>query len=773
MAGVIQPTVLLPSKAFGAAVVARVVAALDDEEPKLRIQPLDGDPAALRAALRELLRVGRDGPAVTEPRLDLVAFADLRGGADDLLAQVTAIADLLAQDFGVVFPPNLAPEQRTAALHLIVAAPTLADTPAASAALDAVAALAAWVDGSPSHPVLARIWVVGEQTAAGVLTADDMVATASGFTLACIGAGVRETEPIRARMAHPRPGEGRIGMLAVASLDLPRARLVRYARVRAAFDALDTLVQRVEQGEDDPTKAASAVARLEHEAWLAPWSVGDIATGVRKTGWKLAGGATIPDAVTLDPFPAAADVRHRYSALFVHPEGETPAASHELDRLLKQLDEHEASTLTRARDSLDDLLESRLGRKTGLRTLGEVESGLTEVIRSLERHLDDDLAPAAAAALDPEEGLTALARATDALPARRDLQLVGASVGIGVGLVALAVTLAMSVGGPAAAASFSAPVVSGGAPAAPTITADAWLPWVVGLVAGTLAGAGAAWFSGRSARLDLTRALEDRRGALLELEARGAGGPAARDAEAHLRVRRIRLARALKRRVEASRERLQLVRRTLVEARDRWLRKLEAMGLQVQRRPEADDLRPLLGVETRLHGLLVSPGAAREWLLEARRFADAQVWADHVVGAAWPARGLAEDAPCADDAAVERATADQVRAESTGSPLADAEIAHEAASRATAFMDRALHALAPAAAPRDAYGGRVRALREDQVLLVDATGGGDAIRRALAPFEDRTMLLVGRDTAGMLWAIRTWEGITVDTLRPRPPRPQD
>ena len=98
--------------------------------------------------------------------------------------------------------------------------------------------LETWANGNPAYPLLARIWLVPQQTSAGTLTIEDLIAGCASFTLAALGAGLREHDAVRHRLSHPTHGEGRIGFLSVEAITIPKNKIRRYATSQAANDGL-------------------------------------------------------------------------------------------------------------------------------------------------------------------------------------------------------------------------------------------------------------------------------------------------------------------------------------------------------------------------------------------------------------------------------------------------------------------------------------------------------------------------------------------------------
>ncbi len=793
MGAVVHPTVLLPVGQLGREAISRLGAAVDLDHPLLEVvDPLnEGGGDRLASCLDGLLRVGREGARTTEPRLDLLVIVDLTEpeAGRHMHHVAVEISNLIANRYGRVFPADLPPEQRTAALHVLAVMPALAATDEARRALRDIALLERWAEsreeakqrleaaGLPldgldeqpraPHPVLARIWLAPTQTAAGVLKDDDVASTAAGFALACLVAGLRDEEPVRRRMAHPRPGDGRIGFVAVATLDVPLGRVLTYARTRAAFDALDAVVDRVQRRVVDGALALDQLGPLASTETLKPFLDGDEARQLRELAWRLAGGAELPERISVGPFESAEQLRGRFSELYGPAISGGSGTSHTergaLDAALGSLERAEGIAHTHVHHQLEQLASATLGGVHRLDRLPEVEAGLGHLIRRLE---DEQTRDRAAASSPPgpvgEEGLAELVAATSALPEPDALRGIGAAVGVGIGFLTVAISMSLLAGGQSSTTTLSATNVVSTATTTPTMEWTAWLPWLLGVGVGSLAAWALARVAGQRSREGVLAALETRRDALRALKERGTGAASTRRAEASLRLHRLRARRDGITALTRMAERLRTIRAALVAARDDLSIRLGALGIQPAADPEQDDLSPLLSGGTRLHKHLVGTGALRRWLSRARRYADRDAWADRVLERTWPADGLAADVPGADLDAVLDASGEQMELLNRRSLFDDEEASREAANNAAEFARRVMSSLAPGCTPRTPYGDAAPGVRSGELLTVGPVMARHALEEALlaADVHLGARLWAEELEAPRLIFVRTWEGHT-------------
>ena len=770
MSAVSYPTVLLGVGRFGAEVVERTTGMLD-ERPEL-LQSVIGEPAELperlAPVLEQLLRAAHASLERKEPRLDLLVFASALQVADgELLRLCDRLAQLIGERYAPMFPADRPPEQRTAALHLIIAAPHLTAPPGARA-LQQLAQLEQWAS-RPAFPLLARLWIISQQSTAGTLTKAEIDATCAGFALALCGSGLRTEDLIARRLAHPAAGEGRVGFFSVASVDLPAAPLRRYAALRSELDGLTELVERVGKPVPDPAAALGAIATLGHEQWLGELEEGGAARRVRALAAELSGGGRGLPAVQLGPFDRVEDVRARHGVLFAPAAVDrtrTQEDQAKLDEVLTALDQAEAHATLAVERGLRAILDGPLGASTGLSRLPEVEHGLRRVAATLQDGQTRDAQAQVAVERDLMPVLTdphrdELERAAAELPTRAVLLALGAATAVGVGFLVLTGVLDFLSPSDASAVGFSAPVVAAGATAAAT-TNDV-LPWALGAVLGLGVGAAVAWLAGRRTREALRAALETRRQALQALWARGGGGPPQRQAEMQLVLRRQRVRRHAIRAIEAVLARLQFLRRTLGAARDRARNELQALQVTPAADASLDDVTALLGAAGELHGPLLSSPQVAKWIARSREVVEPTAWADRLLQATWPARGLREDVPCADVARLDALADANVRPLAERSVFESEELAAEAAQRVAERARRAAAVLAPACVPTDANGDRVAAAVQAQ-FVVAPLAARQAFEAGLRAAEMGGEILWTAARAPRVLFVSTWEGYTIEQV---------
>ena len=775
-----QPTVLVGVGPVGEAVLDRARESLPDAELLRAVKCTPAEIGErLAPLLEELLRAGHAGDRGGQ-RLDLLVFASALHGDDHDLVQICeGAARLLAERYAAVFPANVPPEQRTAGLQLVVIVPAL-PSPRSEVALARIKRVEEWARTPGVNPLLSRIWLVAQQTTAGTLQLEELVATCASFALAVSGSGLRDQEAIGRRLAHPQPQEGKVGFLSVASVDLPETKLRRYAAGRAAHDALAELVKRVEQPVTDPASALASVEPLKQATWLAPFLEGDAARAARAFASKLSGGMQrLPFDVQLGPLDTAEILRSRYAELLAPattPRVVTQTDSAEQQELLQLLDRAETSSLAAIERGQGTLLATTLGPTTGLQRLPEVELGLKRLVAGLKDEAERDPvkheSEQRAAVTDPDPHREELERALEQLPSRGLLAATASAAGLGVMLLVTMLVLGFTRAGPAApppVGGLSAPKIGKSAPAPvaappPAWTLDDLLPWIFGFGAGVAAAIAFGLLAGRQTRKEVSAALEVRRDALVKLRERGGGGEPAKRAEAQLALRRRRVRRGALLSLEATLARLQAVRRTFVAARDRTRDSLIALGVKLGPDQSHDDLSGLLGEGGPLHGVLVPSALLSRFIARCREITEETVWADRFLRDAWPANALEEDVPCADDAVIEALGRKQVAPLAQRSVFADLELAPAAVESIHAFALRAPGVLAAPCQPRDPLGDPAPGTRPGEGFVVAPIESRDALERLLQDAPGRMVPLWTESSAARVLFVRTWEGYTVDEI---------
>lgn len=270
-----HPLVLIPFGALAEQVLVRVGA--PGRDPDVAIVRGPDAATALELELHRLLRAGERG--ASGPRVDLVAVVDaVTSLPADLAPTLTQITDLIEAKFSAVLSPRASADQRAVGLHLVVLAPPIVAQGAARDVLNSLAALPGPA-GRALDSLLTRIWLLSSQSTAGLLSIDDTVSSVAGFLSALFGSGVRDAEAVRQRLAFADPSK-RFAMISVGRLDLPMDRLVAFQETRAAWEALDTLVQRV----NAPASASEGLPdAFDLAAAVAPLTEGDVARAARTT----------------------------------------------------------------------------------------------------------------------------------------------------------------------------------------------------------------------------------------------------------------------------------------------------------------------------------------------------------------------------------------------------------------------------------------------------------------------------------------------------------
>lgn len=773
------PSILVGVDPLGRAVLDRVARSLSEDEPSVRYLrgPLDALEEQLVGALEELLKAGRVAGDERQVRLDVHLFCEVNALAEgELVALCQRIVGVVQGRYAVMFPPDLPPGQRNAALHLVAVVPALGGQPEAQQAIWRLAALDAW---SRQSSMLSRVWLLSRQTVAGTLGADGLIASCAAFAVAAIE--LRQAPLVSQRLAHLED-EGRFGLLSVASLEVPEAGLRRYARERAALDGFTTLVARTTRQVSDPSLADQAVAAAEQHLWFTPFEEGDVAQRCRKLSAAFSGAApSLPTQLPVGPFDQAEQLRERYAVL-LRPATQERSLSGmdttELDETLRALGHVEAEAMASVTRGIDMLLTSNLGPQSGLRRLPEVELGLRRLgawLRDADNAdraaLEAALAAPTPAGSTPEEDphREELEQALAGLPSPSRLRGSAAAVGLALGAVALMAALRLFT--PAAAAAPTAPTPAASvAPgtvttgptarrASPTSQAHHLVPWAAAAVIAALGAAGWARFAGHQARARLRHLLQLRRDALEQLWGAGGGGRPRAQAEAQLQLRKRRVRKAAMAAVDQALLRINAVNAVLLDQRDRAMQSLRDLGLKAPSSGAAqDDLSGFLGEPDALHDALIPPGLLSAWVARRRQIADGELWADRLVEQGWPPRGGAEDIPCADGQRVEELCRWQVAPIVEQSMLGDPEIAQAAAYNVEHFVRRAAAALAPPVIPRGDQGDPSPGLRPGETFAVAPQQGAADIEAALQRSPFPMPILWSPSRAARVLFLRTWEG---------------
>ena len=741
----------------------------------LRCEP-SGVATGLQPLLEDLLRAGRGSGERRDQRLDVMAFAAaLQGGEEDLLVACEQAARLLAEGYGAIFPPDRPPEQRTATLHLVVQVPALSN-PRASVALARLAALESWARARPAFSLLARIWIVSQQTAAGTLTSEEMVSTCASFALGMLASGLRTEDEVSRRMAHPSRDEGLVSFVSLASVELPESRLRTYAAARAAHDGLGVLVARVQEPVTDATLAQGAISALQHERWLAPFVEGQAAQLSRRLAAELSRSPVdLPADIHVGPLDAPEEIRANHAGLFKPASVETAPTTVDqarTDETFRALDRAEAEVATSVEHGIQAVFDASLGPASGLSQLPAVEQGLKRVIAQLHdeqtqeeatlRELDPSLPPGPPVDPHREE----LEHALLELPSR-GMALAAAAA------FALAVLLLVSFGTLAAMTPKALPVAATGpvpqiqvsaATAPPGFDWREALPWILGVLAAAGAGTGWLYFIGDHTRKEVRRVMKLRREALVALISRGGGGRRAKQAELQLVVRRKRARRGAILGLENAVARLKAVRHALLEARDRKRQELLTLGVTPAAEARLDDLGPLLGAGGLLHGSLVPPAVISRWIAARREISEDRVWADRLLEGAWPEGGLLEDVPCGDAGRVAELSLRQVSPMAERGVLDDGDGGQQAADVLRDFGSRMGAVLAPPCQPLNPHGDPAPGVRPGEGFIIAPSVGRDSLDAGLRDVPSRLPVLWSPTKAARVIFLRTWEGLFVEEV---------
>ena len=597
------------------------------------------------------------------------------------------------------------------------------------------------------------MWLLSTHSRSGTLSADDAIASAAAFGIALVGSGLREEDMIAARMSHHPHGEGLFSFFSAASLDLPKARLRRYATERVIYDGMATLVTRVEK-EVDPGVALPAVSTLRHEQWLTPFVDGEAARRCRQLAASLSGATNaLPSRIKVGPFDEAADIRIHYAILF-RPATQIKAPTHAdasaLDEVIVALDRAESAAFEMIRSGIRQLYESTLGPKTGLHELPIVEAGLRRVVAALQDEDARETAPAPTGPSDADPMRAELEAALSILPSRQMLWGVASTVGMAVGVLSVLAGVGLTV-----ALDLDVQYHESVAERARLAV------WGLSVLLGVLASYLFARWVGARTRQTVQDALTRRRDAIASLWQRGGGGQPGRQAESQLRQRRLRVRRGAIRSLERTLEHLQSVRQALLHARDQAHRRLSELCANPQPDPSLDDLTALLGQPRPLHAPLVGPLVANWWVRSCRQLADREVWANRLLEGAWPPDGLAVDLPCAGPVQLHALGRKQTAPLIERNLFGDPKGADAAAQTVAEFTARAPRALARPCEPVDPHGDPSSGVRAGEMFAVAPMEARSTLGSI---FHDAPMSLPALWTsarAERVIVVRTWEGYTL------------
>ena len=752
----------------------RVVDDLDDTATALAA-PHPSPHAAIRSAFSKahrfrrklsetagrLLEAGAGGGQ--RVKLDLVVVADANeADPAGLVAHLTAIADVLHDDFPVLFPPDRTPEQRSVWLTVLLGAPPLVATPSGIQLAELLRAVETWT-AEARHPALSRILLLPRQTTAGRLDEDGLEEALRASVQTLFLSGARDDDQVRTLLAH-RSDDRRVASLGVATAELPVARIRRYARWRLALSGLQVLLDLAETPTTDPSRAQGFQQRLDGATLMSEFDKGSAAERVRARAARLSGAEDhLPKKWRVRITERAIDLRARYRVLFdaiAKPWNRRtdPTTDPDHEAMLRLVDQAEAGALEEADRRLTALLDEELEPQSALRVLPPLEHALKQAIHDLDEELAADVDPLPSPEPPPppdDPGLRALERVIDGRPGvGRTWNTLLALAGTSGTLVLLLVSWLT-----APALVTAAPVASSGGVLPPTTTAG----WVAGMLTGFFVASiwqlGVLWTWRHAAEL----ALEKRTHELDAAWRRGGAGQEREQAERLLAVRRRRTARDLARRYRAALERLAALRAAIRQMTNTAKDTLVDLRVRTGDTPRQDDLSGLLGSESPLHRALVDPDSLATRLEGFTGQRDLQRWAGQILEATWPrVGGLNEDLPCLDESAILRACDDQLGA-LTASGLLD-QAADGVHQRTHAFLSQSAGALGWGIDPRDPHGDPVRGDGRDRRVLIAPAGMRVAVQAGLA---DAPILLEPCWTdAEVPWMsiLAVWQGFTVDEI---------
>lgn len=776
------PSILVGIDPLGRSVLDRVARSLSEEISSVRYLrgPLENLEAQLSSALDTLLQAGRVAGDERQVRLDLFVFCEINSLAEgELLRLCRSLMEIVYGRYAVMFPPDLPPNQRNAALHLVAVVPALGGQPEAQQAIFRLAELDAW---SRSAPMLARVWLLSRHTIAGTLSEDGLIASCAAFAVA--GIELRQEAQVSLRLAHLED-DGRFGLLSVASLEIPEAGLRRYARERAAYDSFSTLVSRTTQQVSDSTQADQAISILDQHLWFSPFEDGDAATRCRKLSANLVGAAPmLPSELPVGPFDDAAMVKQHYSVLFrpaIQEHSLSGVDTTEIEEMLRALGRVEADAMVAVSRGMNNLLSSTLGPRSGLRRLPEVELGLRRLgawLRdadgadrsALERVLVTPSAPPSPGSKEADPYREELEESLAELPSPALLHGASLAVGFGASAIVLMILLRVLSPEPASSTPAPSPVASGVVTTGPTVSAPSqssspWndaIPWGAALLVGGVTAFLWARFVGNQARERLRGLLRQRRDALEQLWGTGGGGRPKEQVEAQLQLRKRRVRKAALAGVDQALQRIGTINAVLLDQRDQSIQSLRELGLKSPAWSAVqDDLTGLLGESDALHDTLVPSSLLSAWVARRRQITDPELWADRMVEQTWPPQNGSDDIPCADTARIEELCRWQIGPFIEQSMLGDPEIAQAAATTVDVFVRRATAALAPPVIPRGELGDPVHGLRPGETFAVAPQQGAADLEPALQKSPFPLPILWSPSRAARVLFLRTWEGQTL------------
>lgn len=775
------PTLVLGIDGFGETVLEGLrsfASALDN--PTVRFLNVEGEAPVdrvleqVRGLLDDLLRVQLGGPRA---RLDILLMADLAdpSAAAQSEALCNGLSELLAADYGRIFPPSAPPEQRMVWLVPIFATPALSDKPETRACLDLLRSLEQWHHQGPSSPILSRIYLLPRQHEFGVMAEEDVERAAVMFAAAAWFSGLRDSPQIADLLAHTRP-ERLLSCFNAAAADVPVDSVVSYFGWRTIGAGLAVLQSRCTRHSTEFGARSEAEAALGYTGWLSEIEEGDCVRAARDFGRVAAGPAVVHSA--RDRFrwsESGADVEREVAPLLAAVEGPGPAVDaggagvpgrragggpdHD-DPLVAQLDRAEERALRSARERLRAYVDSELAPRDGLRRFGELEGILAGVEDWLaERSVESGgHHPLEEAGPTPPVHRGAAAKghlASEALRrALADRPSLWGSVGLAVVIGALGLPASVGI-----RAAFGSGANWG---AASNIATVDWVlhALVVGLV---LSGWTILRLSTGASRL---------RAAVLQLRQARDGGDSGRvvlpkgPAGNALALRQARVAEVLSGVVAEERARLAGLRTAVVETSRRCFEELKRLGFQGGSEPRSGEASGVLGETTPLHLHLLDPEGLEPLWRATRHTTDDEGWAAELLEAAWPEQGLEHDLPFDPERPewVELARSGQHGRLLKSSVFTWPGVAGGLSARLADFLRDAPRALGLGADPHDAHGDPLPSNVTPNFLVVAPQEGRDAVRAAEKKANSQRATLFGVAPTSHVVLLRTHVGFTSHQL---------
>jgi hypothetical protein len=719
----------------------------------------------IRGLLDELLRIQLGGPRA---RLDIVLLADLEqpSAAVKSKALCQGLSDLLAADYGRIFPPSAPPDQRMVFLVPIFATPALSDKPETRACLDLLSSLEQWHTGKPSSPILSRIYLLPRQHEFGVMAEEDVERAVTMFATAAWFSGLRDEPRVAELLAHTRP-ERLVSCFNAAAADVPVDNVVRYFGWRTTSLGLNILQARCARHSTEFGSRGEAESALDFKAWLREIEEGECARAARDFGQDSAVGRAVSSARDRFRWSESSErVAKEVAALIEEvergvavPHAGSGVVPDDDEDIVVRLDRAEGRALRTARERLRTFVDRELSPHDGLRRFGEIDGVLALVEQwLLERQKESSRHPL------EHDGPSRSGPDAGVAESRRAVAAVRAAVA---GRPSLWGTLGMAaaIGTLLTPASIGVRTAFGSATNWGNVSNVASVDWVLhSLIAVLLLGlwsvlrlsTGAQRL--RRAVLQLRRARDARRDGPVVVPG-GAAGNA-------LQLRRARVAGVLAGAVSDERARLQGLRASISEAVRRAAEELKGLGYQGASDTRPGDASGVLGKKTPLHLHLLEASGLEPLWRQTRQTSDDEGWASQLLQAAWPREGLEHDFPFDPEAAdwVELARSGQHGRLLESSVFSWPGLEKQVTDRLADFLQEAPRALGLGADPHDKHGNPLPANVSQNLLVVAPQEGRDAVRVAEKKANSRRETIFGVVPTSHVVLLRTHAGFTSHQL---------